>query len=93
MILESDVSDHFSTLTNIYGLYAQKDDSEVYYRNTNLSNEQWALFNSELQYNLACNLPIESEEVDINEYASCVTNTYKNLIEKYMPRRKKTKDI
>ncbi len=89
MILESDVSDHYSTLTNIYGLHSKNEETDTFYRNTNLSTEKWALFNSELQYTLACNLP--QNDFDVDRYAKCIIDTYKSLIEKFMPLRKKTR--
>ena len=58
IILESDVSDHYSTLTKISGLHTKNENKDIYHRKTNLSDEQWTLFKSELQYNLACNLTL-----------------------------------
>ena len=49
LVLESDVSDHYSTLTKIKCVSTKHQLSDTYYRKTNLSDEQWALFNSELQ--------------------------------------------
>ena len=41
VILESDVSDHFSTLTKIPGIYSEIKEEVIYNRNSNLSSEQW----------------------------------------------------
>ena len=53
-----------------------------------LSSEKWLLFNSELEYTLACNLPSEESDFDVNDYANCIIDTYKSLIDKYMPNKK-----
>ena len=91
VILESNVSDHYSTLTNIYGIYSKNEQKDIYYRNTNLSSEKWAQFNSELEYNLACSLPSDESKFDVNEYANCLIDIYKSLIDKFMPSKKKTR--
>ena len=82
IIIESDVSDHFGTLTNIYNLIPISDKADVYYRKSNLTSDQWKSFNSELQYTLACNLPSTPIDFDINEYANTITSTNKSLIDK-----------
>ena len=91
VILESDVSDHYSTLTKVHGLSVKNDNPDSFYRNTNLSPEQWEQFNSELEYTLACNLSLSQNDIDINYYANFITDTYKSLIKKYMPLKKKTR--
>ena len=91
VIIESDISDHFSTLTCVQGYAPQKGNGVSYYRNTNLNPENWELFNSELQYILACNLASDTEKVDVNKFANHITDTYKSLINKYMPLRRKTR--
>ena len=89
VILESDVSDHFSTLTKISGIYSQTKEEDIYYRNSNLSSEQWKRFNSDLMYKLACNLPRSPDEIDVNAYARDLTDIYKSVIDEYMPLKKK----
>ena len=94
LILESSVSDHFSTLTKIKGMYTENKELDTYYRNKNLIDEQWKSFNSELQYNLACTLPYDIDDtnvIDVNNYANDITAIYKSLINKYMPISKKTR--
>ena len=94
LILESSVSDHYSTLTKIRGVYTKNEELDIYYRNKNLSAEQWECFNSELQYNLACNLPYDVDDIsdiDVSNYANLMTEIYKSLIEKYMPLKKKSR--
>ena len=91
IILESDVSDHFSTITKITGVCKQSKETDSYYRKTNLNPEQWEKFNAELQYRLACNLPSDPNNIDTNDYANEITNTYKTLIDEYMPLKKKSR--
>ena len=89
IIIESDASDHYSTLTKIYDFHTNKKDSDIFYRKTNLSDDDWTLFNSDLQYALACNLPHDRSinDVNVNDYANLLTDSYKTLINKYMPLR------
>ena len=91
IIIESNISDHFSTLTFIKSFIPQKDNTISYFRKTNLSEEEWKSFNNELEYLLACNLPSDTENIDVNEYANCITDAYKSLIDRFMPMRKKTR--
>ena len=88
LILMSDVSDHFSTVTKIEGISKKNVVEDVFVRKSNLSASEWELFNKELQYSLACNLPHSSTDFNVNDYANCITETYKTLIDKYMPLKK-----
>ena len=76
-------------------MYIKNSEEPVtYYRNTQLSPDQWLCFNTELQYLLACNLSYNFDDVNkinVKQYASDLTTIYKSLIDKYMPQKRKTR--
>ena len=84
----------FSAIKILMRRIYEKNSIDIYYRNKNLSAEQWERFNLELQYSLACNLPYDVDDIsdiNVNDYAALITETYKSLINKHMPMRKKTR--
>ena len=89
-IIESDVSDHFSTLTRVSGLnLGQNDSDEVYVRKSKLSCFEWHQFNQELYTILTDQTSrFDSENTDVDRFAGVLTDTYKYLINKYMPLNK-----
>ena len=91
-ILLSDVSDHFSTLTKIDRSQKRNVNVDVYSRKRNLSDPEWDEFKKDLNKILMakCHSPDESHESNINvdNYANHITDSYLSLIDKYMPLRK-----
>ena len=47
-ILISDVSDHYSLLSKIHGVSTVKDNTDIYFRKSDLSESDWERFNIEL---------------------------------------------
>ena len=90
-ILTSDVSDHFSTLTDIQGVSKAHEETEVFYRKQNLSDEEWDLFNVELNTILESEIPNShgDSSYDVNFYADKITNAYKKVVDRFMPLTKK----
>ena len=91
LILTSDVSDHFSTLTKIKGISKDNEDTDIFYRKQNLSDEEWELFNAELQNILHSEIQLSTETIhyDVNLHADKITAAYKKVIDKFMPLTKK----
>ena len=89
-ILLSDVSDHFGIITKIYGSSKMHQQLPIYYRKTKLGEQEWANFNHELSIALHSKLSKQMNSVncDVNNFASSLTSTYHDLIEKYMPLKK-----
>ena len=48
-IIESEVSDHYGTLTKISSLFRNSLKKEIFVRKSNLSENEWQQFNVELQ--------------------------------------------
>ena len=87
-ILISDVSDHYSLLTKIHGVSSVKDNTDIFFRKSNLSDCEWERFNTELSDILNHELPDECVADNIEEYANSITNAYSSLIDKFMPLKK-----
>ena len=87
-ILLSDVSDHFATLTKAKGIKRPQKHESIYRRKSNLTEQQWAKFNEELNKTLNQKLNMTEDELDPNFVADCITNTYQVLLNKYMPLKK-----
>ena len=83
LILTSDVSDHFSTLTKIKGISKDNEDTDIFYRKQNLSDEEWELFNAELQNILHSEIQLSTETIhyDVNLHADKITASYKKVID------------
>ena len=86
-IVQADVSDHYGTLSKIKGLFDENTQSEIFYRKSNLSDYEWEAFNSELDSALQ-HLKRDFTTHDPNFLANKITQTYVELIEKYMPLKK-----
>ena len=84
-IITSNMSDHFSTLSNIKSIQAVRSNPDIYYRKTSLSSEQWNAFNTELYSILSSELSSDIIDDDVNVYASKISDAYKQVIDKYMP--------
>ena len=56
-ILYSDASDHFSTVSTISDVRNEHEDSDIYIRKSNLTPEQWVLFNNRLSDILLSKIP------------------------------------
>ena len=89
-IITSDVSDHFSTLTKISGIPKNSDNDEViYFRKSNLNEDEWKNFNLELMEALNESLPQNCLYNDVNSCADKITNAYKKVVDKFMPLKMK----
>ena len=84
----SSVSDHFGTLTKIKGVTKEIDRKDLYFRKTKLSDEKWKQFNLEYQNALKGNVPFP-HLLNANSLAESITNTYHEVIDKFMPLKRK----
>ena len=87
----SDTSDHFGTFSKIEGLSCEDTFPDVFYRKSFLNDSEWNNFNEELNISLKPimeNKSLPNCNVDVNVTAKIVTDTYRKLIDKYMPLRK-----
>ena len=87
-VILSDVSDHFSTLTKVSGIVKSNSKEPIYRRKSDLSASEWKEFNEELGNILNVKLSNQNEEHDANFMANCISNTYRYLLDKYMPLQK-----
>ena len=87
-ILLSDVSDHFATLTKVKGIERPQKHEAIYRRKSNLTEQQWAKFNEELNKTLNQKLNMTEDELDPNFVSDCITNAYQVRLDKYMPLKK-----
>ena len=87
-VVRSDVSDHYSTLTKISGIVKTNKKQDIYRRRSNLSPSEWNDFNEELGTILNEKLSTNSTDIDANFQANCISNTFKLLLDKYMPLKK-----
>ena len=90
-IILSDVSDHFSTMTNVSGVPKTNDDVDVFIRKSNLKPEEWEQFNVELATELDKEMPSITVNNNVNECAEAITKAYNTVIDKFMPLTKLTK--
>ena len=89
-VIQSDVSDHYSTLTKVKGLNRKNKHEEIFRRKSKLSENEWTAFNNELNTILSENSAL-SKEIGPNRFASFIVETYQTLIDKYMPLTKLTR--
>ena len=82
------MSDHYSLLSKIHGVSTVKDNTDIYFRKSDLSESDWERFNFELSDILNQELPEECVAGNIEEYANSITNSYKSVIDKFMPLKK-----
>ena len=87
-VLLSSVSDHFGTLTKIKGTSKDIDKNDLYFRKTKLSDEKWEKFNLECQNALKENVPFP-HLLNANSLTESITNTYQEVIDKFMPLKRK----
>ena len=85
--MQADISDHYGTLSKINGLFDENSQREIFYRKSNLSDSEWEAFNSELDSALHY-LDRDFTTHDPNILANRITQTYINLIDKYMSLKK-----
>ena len=84
-IITADVSDHYGTYSIIKGVSFENSYPDVYFRKSDLSDAEWQSFNSDLAHALS---NITATANNTNEFANCITQTYKSLIDRYMPKKK-----
>ena len=87
-VLISDVSDHYATLTKVSGLVREHGHEVIYRRKSNLNEEEWKCFNTELKTILTEKLCNVQDNTDPNQVAIIITKTYQILLDKYMPLKK-----
>ena len=91
-IIESDASDHFSTLTTVSNFDLNDKDADVYIRKTNLSPTEWQMLNDELEDILDIEVScMNTQIIDVDQYATKISDTYQYLLDKYMPLTKLTR--
>ena len=88
-VITSNVSDHFSTLTNICGIAKTVGEPELFYRKTNLTEKEWEKFNYDLYCSLANESALDAENYDVDVCANKISCAYKSLVDKYMPLTKR----
>jgi len=91
-IIESDVSDHFGTLTKINSLFQHSVKKDVFVRKTNLNETEWQQFNVELHDSLSENIPFQ-HLLNPNFLSSSISENYHKVIDKFMPLRKQKENI
>lgn len=89
-IVICDVSDHYGILTKVCNVEKCYDKDPIYYRRSNLSPQEWKLFNEELKYSIDQKLLSLDQDLkdDIDHFAACITDSCQELIEKFMPNKK-----
>ena len=83
-IVTADVSDHFGTYSIIKGVSFETTYPDIFFRKSDLSESEWEGFNSDLDLALK-DISVTN---NVNDLANSITQTYQNVIEKYMPRKK-----
>ena len=75
-------------MSKIHCVSTVKDNTDIYFRKSDLSESDWERFNIELSDILNQDLPEECVAGNIEEYANSITNSYKSVIDKFMPLKK-----
>ena len=87
-IIESGISDHFSTMTKIKGVkYIDINKTEIYKRKQKLNDTEIANLNSDLSNALQqyCRL---GNSISVDGKTDFIIKTYNTLVEKYLPLKK-----
>ena len=90
-IIESGISDHFSTMAKIKGIkHVDINKTQIYKRKQKLNDSEIVNLNIDLcaalqQYNS------NSDTINVNEKTDFILKTYSTLIDKYMPLKKLTR--
>ena len=89
-IVKSDVLDHYSTLSNInFANMNQNNSDDVFARKRNLSPAEWRMLNNELKHILELKASLlNSQIINVEQYATQISDTYQYILDKYMPYEK-----
>ena len=85
-ILLSDVSDHYSTITNVGDFSKSSNKTDIYFRKCNLSEKEWDKYNFGLGAFLKNEFPT-GPDCDVNNQANTVSRAYKIMSDKHMPEK------
>ena len=89
-ILLSDATDHFATLTKIFGISRKVEKEDVFIRKSNLNDFEWESLNAELDQSLQKNIPFQ-HLLNSQNLASSIISTYQSVLDKFMPLKKLSK--
>ncbi len=88
-IILSDVSDHYGILTKLWETAKLNDHEPIYYRKSRLTDKEWNHFNRDLKLALSHKLKdFLTTPYDVDVSAEIISQTYRDIIDKYMPLRK-----
>ena len=77
-----------NALSKIEGVTWETEQQNCFYRKSNLSDEKWEDFNCDFQESLQANIP-SPHLLCANSLANFISVTYKTIIDKYMPLKKR----
>ena len=87
-IIESGISDHFSTITKIKGIkYVDINKTQIYKRKQKLNDAEIANLNEDLKVFIQQYIRLK-DSISVTEKTEFLKNTYNSLRDKYMPRKK-----
>ena len=89
-IILADVSDHFGTLSKIEGITRETEKQNVYYRKTNLSEEEWKEYGLDFLDIVKKQIP-SPHLLDANSFGSDLKGVYDVINNKHMPVRERKK--
>ena len=71
-------------MSKIEGVTWETEQQNCFYRKSNLSDEKWEDCNFDFQESLKANIP-SPHLLSANSLANLISDTYKTIIDKYMP--------
>ena len=89
-VVLSGLSDHFGILSKIEGVNKGKYANDIYFRNSNLTESEWENFRDDLKQSLLDDIPFH-HLLNPNFLSKSITESYKKIIDKHMPSKKKSK--
>ena len=90
-IILGDVSDHFGTLSKIEGITKEAEKQKLYYRKTNLSEEEWKEYGLDFLKIAKKQIP-SPHLLDANSFGSDLKGVYDVINNKHMPVRERRKN-
>ena len=85
-IILADVSDHFGTLTKIEGITREAEKQNLYYRKTNLTEDQWVEFDHDF-LQTAKNKIRFPHLLNAKSFAQHLNGAYWVTYDKHMPKK------
>ena len=89
-VILSGISDHFGLLSRIEGVNKSKSQNDTCFRKSNLSETEWENLKDDLKQSLQNEIPFR-HMLNPNFLSNSITNTYQNVIDKYMPAKTNSK--